>query len=79
MKAYCLVVLQSGNPHQINSKVRRKASDIDTVTRAESITGPYDLLVSIEVDSLAQLKDTFLSVQSLDGVERSIPCVVLDG
>lgn len=52
--------------------------DIDGVTRAEAVTGPYDVIVQTQaedVDSLGQL--VVAKVQAIPGITRTLTCPVI--
>lgn len=52
--------------------------DIDGVTRAEAVTGPYDVIVQTQaedVDSLGKL--VVAKVQAIPGITRTLTCPVI--
>jgi DNA-binding Lrp family transcriptional regulator len=51
---------------------------IDGVTRAQDVTGPYDVIVCVEaadVDSLG--RDVVGAVQKVPGITRTLTCPVV--
>jgi DNA-binding Lrp family transcriptional regulator len=56
-----------------------------TITRLEgvkavyTVSGPYDIIVQIEADSLERLSDLILSrIRSVDGVTKTTTAIVLN-
>jgi len=49
--------------------------EIDGVTRAEVVTGPYDVIMMAELKSVEGLRRLMQSVHDVDGVERTETCI----
>ncbi len=49
--------------------------EIDGVTRAEVVTGPYDVILMAELPSVEGLRRLMKSVHDVDGVERTETCI----
>ncbi|MCK5301808.1 MAG: Lrp/AsnC ligand binding domain-containing protein [Candidatus Thorarchaeota archaeon] len=49
--------------------------EIDGVTRAEVVTGPYDVIMMAELPSVEGLRRLMKSVHDVDGVERTETCI----
>jgi len=49
--------------------------EIDGVTRAEVVTGPYDVVMMAELPSVEGLRRLMKSVHDVDGVERTETCI----
>ena len=49
--------------------------EIDGVTRAEVVTGPYDVIMTAELPSVEGLRRLMQSVHDVDGVERTETCI----
>jgi len=49
--------------------------EIDGVTRAEGVTGPYDVIMMAELPSVEGLRRLMKSVHDVDGVERTETCI----
>ncbi len=49
--------------------------EIDGVTRAEVVTGPYDVIMTAELPSVEGLRRLMKSVHDVDGVERTETCI----
>ncbi|MEE9353280.1 MAG: Lrp/AsnC ligand binding domain-containing protein [Candidatus Thorarchaeota archaeon] len=49
--------------------------EIDGVTRAEVVTGPYDVIMMAELPSVEGLRRLMQSVHDVDGVERTETCI----
>ncbi|WP_106536381.1 Lrp/AsnC ligand binding domain-containing protein [Haloactinopolyspora alba] len=74
VQAYILIQTEVGKA----AEVARQISDIDGVTLAEDVTGPYDVIVRAEagnVDDLGQL--VVARVQAVDGITRTLTCPVV--
>ncbi len=49
--------------------------EIDGVTRAEVVTGPYDVIMTAELPSVEGLRRLMKSVHDVEGVERTETCI----
>ena len=75
VRAYVLVQTEVGRAAEVAEAVR----EIDGVTLAEDVTGPYDVIVRAEahdVDELGRL--VAARVQNLPGITRTLTCPVVN-
>ena len=79
MRAYVLVVAEVSLTSCPGTGARDEILQVPGVVLADVITGPYDLLVGVAADSLEQLRIVFDGIRVIEGVKRSVPCVVLSG
>jgi hypothetical protein len=60
--------------------VAKRLAELDGVLSAEYVTGPYDVVVRIGADTMAQLQDTVVpSVQRVAGITRTLTCPIAHG
>ena len=72
--AYILVQTEVGKAAQ----VAREIGKINGVTQAEDVTGPYDVIVRAEAQSVDELGKLVVSqVQAIDGITRTLTCPVV--
>ncbi|GAA4807309.1 Lrp/AsnC ligand binding domain-containing protein [Actinomycetospora chlora] len=74
VQAYILIQTEVGRAAAVASDV----AGIDGVTRAQDVTGPYDVIVCAEaadVDSLG--RDVVHAVQKVPGITRTLTCPVV--
>ncbi|GAB3489512.1 Lrp/AsnC family transcriptional regulator [Nocardiopsis coralliicola] len=74
VQAYVLVQTDAGRAGDLLGRVR----SIDGVTRADDVTGPYDVIVHAEaadIDALGRL--VVATIQQLDGVARTLTCPIV--
>jgi DNA-binding Lrp family transcriptional regulator len=74
VQAYILIQTNVGKA----AEVARAIAAITGVTRAEDVTGPYDVIVRAEaasVDELGQL--VVAQVQRVPGITRTVTCPVV--
>jgi DNA-binding Lrp family transcriptional regulator len=74
VNAYILIQTEVGKAAQVAKEV----ADIQGVTAAEDVTGPYDVIVRAEaknVDDLGKL--VVAKIQSVDGITRTLTCPVV--
>lgn len=58
--------------------VAKQIAGLPGVLSAEYVTGPYDVVVRVGSDSVAQLKANILSsVQGIDGITRTLTCPIV--
>jgi DNA-binding Lrp family transcriptional regulator len=74
VQAYILIQTEVGKA----ASVAREIADITGVTLAEDVTGPYDVIVRAEAESVDELgKLVVAKVQSVDGITRTLTCPVV--
>ncbi len=74
VQAYVLIQTEVGKAAQVASEVRK----IDGVRSADDVTGPYDVIVSAEADTVDELGKMVVSrVQMIDGITRTLTCPVV--
>jgi DNA-binding Lrp family transcriptional regulator len=74
VNAYILIQTEVGQA----ASVAREIAAIPGVTSAEDVTGPYDVIVRAEaetVDALGQL--VVAKVQAIGGITRTLTCTVV--
>lgn len=74
VNAYILIQTEVGKAAQVAQQV----AEIQGVTAAEDVTGPYDVIVRAEagnVDDLGKL--VVAKIQSVDGITRTLTCPVV--
>jgi DNA-binding Lrp family transcriptional regulator len=74
VQAYILIQTEVGKA----ADVAREIAEIEGVTSAEDVTGPYDVIVRAEarnVDDLGKL--VVARVQGVDGITRTLTCPVV--
>jgi DNA-binding Lrp family transcriptional regulator len=75
VNAYILIQTEVGKAAQVASEVRQ----IDGVVSAEDVTGPYDVIVRAEANSVDDLGKMVVSrVQLIDGITRTLTCPVVN-
>ena len=75
VSAYVLIQTEVGKAAQVASEVDK----IDGVVSAEDVTGPYDVIVKAEADSVDELAKMVVSrVQLIDGITRTLTCPVVN-
>lgn len=69
-QAYILIQTEVGRASAVASDV----AGIAGVTRAEDVTGPYDVIVMVSTDDLGE---TVRAVQKVPGITRTLTCPVV--
>ena len=60
--------------------IAKQLATLAGVLSSEYVTGPYDVVVRIGADSLADLQSTIVpSVQQVTGITRTLTCPIADG
>jgi DNA-binding Lrp family transcriptional regulator len=73
--AYILIQTEVGKAAQVATTI----AEIDGVTRAEDVTGPYDVIVRAEAETVDELGRLVVArVQSVDGITRTLTCPVVN-
>lgn len=74
VSAYVLIQTEVGKAASVASSVER----IDGVRTAEDVTGPYDVIVRVEAESMDEVAKTVVSrIQMVDGITRTLTCPVV--
>ena len=72
--AYVLIETEVGKV----AHVAQALTKLDGVRQAEDLAGPYDLIARLQAPSLDKLGRLVVSqIQVLDGVTRTVTCMVL--
>jgi DNA-binding Lrp family transcriptional regulator len=74
VSAYVLIQTEVGKAAQVAEEV----GGIDGVVAAEDVTGPYDVIVRAEANTMDDLGRLVVSrVQLIDGITRTLTCPVV--
>lgn len=74
VQAYILVQTEVGMAQEVS----RAVAKIDGVVRVDTVTGPYDVVVLTEADTVDQLGAFVVSrVQRVSGITRTLTCSIL--
>ncbi len=74
VQAYILIQTEVGKA----AAVARSIAELDGVTQAEDVTGPYDVIVRAEAKNVDELgKMVVAKVQGVDGITRTLTCPVV--
>ena len=74
VQAYILIQTEVGKA----ANVARDITEIVGVTLAEDVTGPYDVIVRAEAESVDDLGKLVLAkVQAVPGITRTLTCPVV--
>lgn len=74
VEAYVLIQTEQGRM----AEVARRVSEIEGVTGADIVTGPYDVVARIEADDMDTLGGLIVShLQIVGGVVRTLTCPVV--
>lgn len=75
ISAYVLIQTEVGKAAHVASAVR----EIPGVVAADDVTGPYDVIVCTEADSLDDLGKMVVSqIQAVEGITRTFTCPVVN-
>jgi DNA-binding Lrp family transcriptional regulator len=74
VQAYILIQTEVGKAASVATEIAK----IGGVTLAEDVTGPYDVIVRAEAESVDELgKLVVAKVQGVDGITRTLTCPVV--
>jgi DNA-binding Lrp family transcriptional regulator len=72
--AYVLIQTEVGKAAAVAAEVR----SVPGVTEAEDVTGPYDVIVRTEAETVDDLgKLVVARIQSVEGITRTLTCPVV--
>jgi DNA-binding Lrp family transcriptional regulator len=74
MEAFILLQVQVGT----DARVARLVADLPGVLSVDVVTGPHDVVVRAEADSIDELgKRVLRPIQEIDGVTRTLTCPIM--
>jgi DNA-binding Lrp family transcriptional regulator len=74
VSAYILIQTEVGKAASVATQV----GGIDGVVSSEDVTGPYDVIVRAEAETMDDLGRMVVSrVQMIDGITRTLTCTVV--
>jgi DNA-binding Lrp family transcriptional regulator len=74
LSAYVLIESEVGKVAHVARAIR----DLDGVRLAEDLAGPYDVIANVQASGLDDLGRLIVfRIQALDGVTRTLTCMVL--
>ncbi len=74
VNAYVLIQTEVGKAVNVAEAV----GALDGVVSAEDVTGPYDVIVRVEADSMDELGRLVVSrVQMIEGITRTLTCPIV--
>jgi DNA-binding Lrp family transcriptional regulator len=75
VKAYVLIQTEVGKSSQVSAQVAR----LEGVVSTADVTGPYDVIVQVEADTIDDLGKMVVSrMQLADGVTRTLTCPIVN-
>ena len=75
VKAYVLIQTEVGKSAQVTAQV----AGLDGVISALDVTGPYDVIVQVEADTMDNLGKMVVSrMQLTDGITRTLTCPIVN-
>ena len=72
LDSFMLIQVDAG----AGAKVRHEISSINAVRIAHSVTGPYDMVVRVQVEDMDALGGLLSDIQLIPGVLRTLTCIV---
>ncbi|MFC4533624.1 Lrp/AsnC family transcriptional regulator [Sphaerisporangium dianthi] len=74
VQAYILIQTEVGKAADVASAI----ASIQGVTRAEDVTGPYDVIVRAEANNVDELgKLVVAQIQAVEGITRTLTCPIV--
>ncbi len=74
-KAYILITTSAGKTNQVVGKLR----SAEGVKQVDAVTGPYDVIATVEGASLDAVGNLVTnSIHTVDGVERTLTCLAVN-
>ena len=75
VQAYILIQTQVGKAADVAAQI----AEVQGVTLAEDVTGPYDVIARAEAATVDELGKMVVSrVQMIDGITRTLTCPVVN-
>lgn len=72
--AYILIQTEVGSSHAVTTAIR----PIEGVVIADAVTGPYDVIVRAEADTVDDLgRNVMTRIQAIGGITRTVTCPIM--
>lgn len=74
VQAYILIQTEVGKSSDVAKEIRQ----LNGVTLAEDVTGPYDVIARVEAGSVDELGQLVIArIQDVKGITRTLTCTVV--
>ena len=74
VNAYILIQTEVGKAAQVAATI----AEIDGVSKAEDVTGPYDVIVRAEAETMDELGRLVIArIQVIEGITRTLTCPIV--
>jgi DNA-binding Lrp family transcriptional regulator len=75
VSAYILIQTEVGKASNVVDEIRK----LDGIVEADDVTGPYDVIVKAQADTMDELGKMVVSqVQLVEGITRTLTCPVVN-
>jgi DNA-binding Lrp family transcriptional regulator len=75
VSAYILIQTEVGKASKVVEEIR----GLDGIVEADDVTGPYDVIVKAQADTMDELGKMVVSqVQLVEGITRTLTCPVVN-
>ena len=75
VSAYILIQTEVGKASKVVEEIRK----LSGIVEADDVTGPYDVIVKAEADTMDELGKMVVSqVQLVEGITRTLTCPVVN-
>ena len=73
-RAYILIEARVGKVTEVAARVRQ----LDGVKSVDPVTGPYDIIAVVEVESLNEIGNLIINkIQLVGGISRTVTCLTI--
>ena len=73
-KAFILIETQVGKNREVTGALKR----IKGISSVDPVTGPYDVIATIEVDSLNEIGELITGkIHPIPGISRTVTCLAI--
>ena len=75
IQAYVLINVSEKDPRRLVEGLK----EVESVTSVSVVTGPYDLIAIVEAEDLTTLSQVITQeIHPMEGIERTLSCIVLN-
>jgi len=73
-KAFVLIETTMGKTREVVAALKELGKEIKS---ADSVTGPYDIIVVIELETIDKIDKVIDKIHAVSGVHRTVTCVAI--
>ncbi len=77
-KAFVLIETAVGKTKEVDTVLKQLQEQLEEVKSVDSVTGPYDIIVIIEAETLSDIGELVTAkIHAVAGISRTVTCLAI--